>query len=111
MAAERVASVQEIPEGSFLAVDVGGVSVLLVHTRGEVRAFDNACTHAGAWLDMGQLHSDADEIECPLHGGRFNASTGAPAHFPCKIPLRRFSCTVADGDVLVDTSHSEVPTS
>jgi len=48
----------EIAEGSMVAGDVGGETVLLVHQAGELFAVGATCTHSGAPLADGLLVGD-----------------------------------------------------
>jgi Rieske Fe-S protein len=85
------------------AVPAGGGIVLerrkLVITRdraGTVRAFSAVCTHQGC--TVGSVRGG--EIECPCHGSRFDAATGARVRGPATQPLREVAVVVRDGDVV-----------
>ena len=56
---------------------------------------DDICTHAYARLSDGWL--DRNEIECPLHAGRFDVKTGAATAPPCVDPVKTYPVRV-DGD-------------
>jgi nitrite reductase/ring-hydroxylating ferredoxin subunit len=49
-------------------------NVLVAWVRGEPRAIEDACNHAGASLVEG--HRDGDKVVCPLHGYVFSLETG-----------------------------------
>jgi len=55
-------------------VEVGGQRVVLTRVEGELCAFDATCPHALGNLGGGLIHNG--EIECPVHGWRFNIRTG-----------------------------------
>ena len=63
-----------------MAVTVDGVSVAVFRRGDRLCAIENVCPHAGASLADGVL--DGDEVLCPLHGFRFNVTTGACATDP-----------------------------
>ena len=63
----RVASMDELPRGASLCVEIDGREILLCHTADGVFAVDNLCSHAQARLCEGKLKGQ--KILCPLHGG------------------------------------------
>ena len=69
-----VAKVADLEPGSCLSVEAGGRWVALFNVDGTIYATDNTCPHAGGPLGEGML--DADIVECPWHGWRFNVRTG-----------------------------------
>ena len=81
---------------------VAGRDVLVIHgPRETFYALSNDCTHAEASLDLGELLFDECQIECPLHGGRYDFTTGQPAEEPVEVPLARYRVEVDGDDVVV----------
>ncbi|HPY41712.1 MAG TPA: non-heme iron oxygenase ferredoxin subunit [Thiolinea sp.] len=76
-----------VPEGDVVAVNLAGKEVAVYEVEGKIYATDNICTHGHARLSDGFL--EGEEIECPLHQGRFNVCTGkalcAPLNQDIKI--------------------------
>jgi len=69
--------------------------VLTRTVDGELHAFSAVCTHQGCTVDR-----VADgTIDCPCHGSRFDALTGAVTHGPATIPLPPVAVVVRDGQV------------
>src|SRR5215472_12880911 len=66
----KVAARADLGDGEMIGVNAAGREIALYDVGGQVYATENICTHAFAMLTDGWL--DGDEIECPLHGGRFN---------------------------------------
>ena len=92
----------DVPIGQMRVFSVAGADVLIIRTgTDEFHAVGNDCTHAEAELDMGQLHVKRCEIECPLHGGRFDFRTGAATAEPCEEPLATYPVTLADDAVQI----------
>jgi len=57
--------------GSFVAVDAGGIPVLIVRDRaGQLRAFLNVCRHRGSILVEGAGRRDT--IQCPYHAWTYH---------------------------------------
>jgi len=99
---ERVCALAEIPVDGALATDVDGEPVALVRTDGEVFAIADVCSHADVPLSEGEVASC--EIECWLHGSRFDLRTGKPTGPPASVPVPVFAVQVDGDDVLVDMS-------
>ncbi|HET7585054.1 MAG TPA: Rieske 2Fe-2S domain-containing protein [Gemmatimonadaceae bacterium] len=95
---ERVADVDELPEGALLGVTtMTGVQVCLYNHEGVVGAVGNVCTHQEFAMSDGALLPDGT-IECAFHGARFDCRTGAVRQWPATEPLPVFAVLVrADG--------------
>jgi Rieske Fe-S protein len=83
-------------------VPAGGGTVLrdaaVVLTRtsdGELHAFSAVCTHQGCTVD----EVVGGTIDCPCHGSRFDALTGAVTRGPAARPLPPVAVVVRDGQV------------
>ncbi|TMI48594.1 non-heme iron oxygenase ferredoxin subunit [Candidatus Bathyarchaeota archaeon] len=93
----RVASTAEIPEGGMKKVMLGGQQVLLANVKGKFYAIGNVCTHVGGPLDKGRL--DSHEVECPLHGSRFDVTTGQVKRGPAARPEPVYEVKVEGSEV------------
>lgn len=94
-----VASRDAIDAGCVIGVKAGDLDVALYNIAGEIYATHNICTHALAYLSDGWLEGDI--IECPLHGGRFEAKTGKGLGAP-------ITCDVKTLPVRIDGSNIQV---
>ena len=101
---KRVASAAELAPGEMKRVFVGGIDIALCNLAGSFHAIDNVCTHAYACLTDGYF--EGEELECPLHGGRFNVKSGAAGGGIVTEDLRRFAVRVEGDDVLVSIGGS-----
>ena len=96
----RVASSADVAEGEMIPVEVEGRTIALYHLEdGAWHASDNVCTHAYALLTDGWLEDN--EVECPLHAGRFDVRTGVPTCAPAAEKLEIFAVRVEGDDILV----------
>jgi 3-phenylpropionate/trans-cinnamate dioxygenase ferredoxin subunit len=93
----RVASADDLPEGSAMLVDAGEQRLLLCNVGGKFCAIDDVCTHDGGPLGEGELLGD--EIECPRHGARFNVCSGRATRMPAVGPVKTHRVEV-EGDGL-----------
>ena len=98
--AERVWELSDLPVGEPRTADVDGVEVALVRTEDEVFAIRDECSHAAIPLSEGDV--EGCEIECWLHGSRFDLRTGKPLGLPATEPVPVYACHVRDGGVYVD---------
>ena len=100
----RAATLADVPDGGAIAVEVEGVELALVRDGSVVYAVIDECSHAAIPLSEGEV--EGNEIECWLHGSRFDLRTGKPVNLPATEPVQTFPTTI-DGDmVLVDLSAS-----
>ncbi|GAA4125866.1 hypothetical protein GCM10022215_34720 [Nocardioides fonticola] len=67
-------------------------------------ALQDLCSHAAVSLSEGEV---ADcQIECWLHGSRFDLRTGKPTNFPATEAVATFPVELRDGDVYVDVEST-----
>ncbi|MGH3447796.1 MAG: non-heme iron oxygenase ferredoxin subunit [Nocardioidaceae bacterium] len=101
---QRACALDDIPIGGVAAGNVDGVDVAIVRTGDEVFAIDDECSHAAIALSEGDVDADGCEIECWLHGSRFDLRTGKPTGLPATEPVPIYPCKVESGDVVVDVT-------
>jgi 3-phenylpropionate/trans-cinnamate dioxygenase ferredoxin subunit len=64
-----------------------------------VSAFTPICPHAMGDLSYGMVYKG--EIECPVHGYRFDLKTGACTHPDDESPMQVYAVQIVDGVVHV----------
>ena len=96
----RACGVAEVAPDSALAVAIADLELAIVHSEGEFFAVADECSHAAIPLSEGDVGDG--EIECYLHGSRFDLSTGRPLGLPATEPVAVFRCRVVDDEILVD---------
>ena len=99
----RACAVSEVGPESAVAVEIGNTEVAVVQSGGVFYAIADECSHAAIPLSEGDV-GDA-EIECYLHGSRFDLKTGRPLSLPATEAVPVFRCRVVGGDVEVDVSQ------
>ncbi|MGK5113570.1 MULTISPECIES: non-heme iron oxygenase ferredoxin subunit [unclassified Geodermatophilus] len=88
----------EVAPGTVISVDRGNSTPIAVcNVDGTFYAVDDLCSHGASSLSEGQLIGC--EIECVLHKGRFDVTTGKATRRPAKKPVATYGCTVQDGFV------------
>ncbi|MCZ6636374.1 MAG: Rieske (2Fe-2S) protein [bacterium] len=96
------AHVDDIPEGSIIAVNVEGHSIALANTEGTIRAVDNRCPHMGYPLNQGTIHNGI--IICHWHHARFDLASGCTFD-AFADDVRPYPVEIHDGQVYVNV-HS-----
>lgn len=95
----QVAQVGEVPPGEGKLVRVGDRFLALFNCDGTFYAVDDTCSHAEASLSEGYLQGC--EIECPLHGGRFDVRSGKATWSPAFMPVATYEVRIEGSAVLV----------
>lgn len=96
----RVATVEEIPEGTARMVEIGGRKLAVFHVEGEFYAIDNTCTHDGGPLAEGTV--DGHEVTCPWHGAVFDVRTGEVLGPPAGKDVASHAVRVQGSDIEVE---------
>ena len=92
-----VCKTSAVPVKGGKTFSVGGKKILITQPKkGSFKAFVAVCTHQGGAL----TGATNNVITCPLHGARFDATTGAGSP-PAQMPLSKVSVSVAGGSVKV----------
>ena len=98
-----VASVTAIAEGDVVGAKVGDKLIALYNVGGHIYATDNVCSHAFALLSDGWL--DGSEIECPLHAGRFDVTTGKGLGPPIPSDIRTYKTRIVGDTIQIDVGE------
>ena len=94
----KVAAVTDLQPGEGKTVMVGDRELALFNVAGQFHCIDNACPHRGGSLGDGVLNDKI--IVCPLHGWRFDVTTGQSPVIPT-AKVETFAVVVAGHDVKV----------
>jgi nitrite reductase/ring-hydroxylating ferredoxin subunit len=77
---QPVLALVDLPLGGMCRVTRAELDILLAHTSEGIVATDDRCPHMAAPLSVGAL--DGCIVDCPLHSGRFDLSTGETVQMP-----------------------------
>ena len=100
MAWERACAASEVADGQAIRVEVDGLDVAIVRSGDDFYAIEDECSHAAVALSEGEV--EGCEIECWMHGSRFDLRTGKPTGPPATEPVPIFPVRIDGTDVLVD---------
>ena len=98
----RACGTADVAPGGALAVEVDGTGVAVVRDGDDWYAVQDECSHAAIPLSEGDV--EGCEIECWLHGSRFDLRTGKPSGPPATEPVPVYPVRVEGDDVLVDVA-------
>jgi Rieske Fe-S protein len=96
-AGAALATLADIPVGSAVSVTLpdGKPGIVSRPTATTAACFSAICTHQGCTVKPAKT-----TLNCPCHGSRYNASTGAVLGGPAPAPLSKVAVTVSDGKVV-----------
>ena len=102
MSYERACALADVPLDEGFSVDVGTYTLAIARDGDDVYALQDQCSHAAVALSEGEVEDC--QIECWLHGSRFDLRTGKPTGLPATEPVATFPVEVRDQDVYVDVT-------
>jgi len=82
----EVAKVDEIPAGKMKPCIAEGKEVLVINYDGKFYAIGRRCTHRGGDLSQGKLEGKV--VTCPVHGSKFDVTTGTCISGPKIGPIK-----------------------
>ncbi len=101
-------SINQIKPGKMQRIEApDGKRLLVCNVAGHFYAIDDMCTHEDASLYLGCLKGE--EIQCSLHGGRFNVKTGAATVEPAELPLQTYVVSLHDEQLMIAYPVPEQP--
>ncbi|REE07495.1 NAD(P)H-dependent nitrite reductase small subunit [Paraburkholderia sp. BL27I4N3] len=93
----KVCDVSKLKPDTVFAAETGDRMIAIFLVEDRYFATENVCPHAYALLSDGWL--GGKEIECPLHGARFDIETGALIEGPAECGLKTYPVRVEGEDV------------
>ncbi len=97
---KSVASIQDIsPDTGTLRVVIDEEALCLYNSNGIICATQDKCPHGNANLSDGYLENGT--IECPLHQGVFDITTGKPICPPVTTDIKVYEVKVEGQEILI----------
>ena len=103
----KVAETSEIPVGKMKMVRINDGEVLIANVNGSFYAIANWCTHKSGDLSEGSLEDNI--VTCPLHGSKFDVTTGNSILGPKAIFSRGKTGDTKSIDLRVDGEDILLP--
>lgn len=92
-----VASVDELPNGERLFMEIDGQRIVIFNLGGLYYAIGDLCSHDDGPVGEGMV--DGEEIICPRHGARFDLRTGKALRMPAVKGIPAYPVRVVDGQI------------
>jgi 3-phenylpropionate/trans-cinnamate dioxygenase ferredoxin subunit len=102
MAFARICAIADVRVDEAFAAQVEGCDIAIARDGEEFFALQDLCSHEAVALSEGEVAEC--QIECYLHGSRFDLRTGKPTGLPATEPVATFPVEIRDGDIYVDTT-------
>ena len=92
---QAVCPMAELLPGEHTVCFDGDTAILVCNVDGEIYALEDKCSHQDFELSPGKL--DGAEIECVLHGAKFDVRTGEALCAPAYAPVPKFPVRIDNG--------------
>ena len=102
---QAVAKLDEIPDGGMRQFVAHGEPIGLYRVGNTVYAIHDVCTHEQTFLTDGEFEIEDMEVECPLHGSRFDVRDGSVRILPATKPVASYPVKLEGDVVLVGPPH------
>ena len=100
-----VGTVDELPEGERLFIDIDGKPVVILHINEQYYAIADVCSHDEGPVGEGAI--EGYEIICPRHGARFDIRTGRVLALPAFVDIPAYPVRVLDGQIEIGLPPAE----
>ncbi len=100
-----VGTVEELPEGERLIVEIDGQPIVILHINGQYYAIADVCSHDDGPVGGGAI--EGYEIICPRHGARFDIRTGKVLALPAFVDIPAYPVRVVDGQIEIGLPPAE----
>ena len=96
----KIANIEDVQEGSAIAVEVAGEKVALFNVEGTFYAIDDTCTHRGGPLCEGEV--EGTEVTCPSHGAKFDLTSGSVSSLPAPDGVASYKVVVEENEIKIE---------
>ncbi|MCR6496963.1 non-heme iron oxygenase ferredoxin subunit [Thermomonas sp. S9] len=98
-----VCSTAELLPGEMKTVfdENTGTAIVVFNLDGDLYALEDRCSHEDFELSAGHFDATSGDVECVLHGARFDVRDGRALCAPAYEPVARFPVKVENGGVYV----------
>ena len=94
---------QSLDDGESMALKEDDKHILLCRIAGKYHAVSNICSHARVLLSKGRLRGTT--ITCPLHGARFDVTSGKCLGGPAFQDIASYSVSDEDNEIIIATDR------
>lgn len=101
----KICDIDDIPLEEMRCISLSDRNLLVAHTREGIFVADEMCTHEDARLCDGNL--SGTRVKCPLHGSRFELTTGKVLDDPAETDLVIYPVTIIEQAIYVSIDELE----
>jgi nitrite reductase/ring-hydroxylating ferredoxin subunit len=87
--------------GEVEVIEYDGIDIAIFKLDDGYYAIDDECSHDEASLSEGEI-VEVCQIECPMHGARFDIKTGKNLSFPAVVPVKSYAIKVENGVIYIE---------
>jgi nitrite reductase/ring-hydroxylating ferredoxin subunit len=87
--------------GDVEVIEYDGIYIAIFKLESGYYAIDDECSHDEASLSEGEIVENC-QVECPMHGARFDIKTGKNLTFPAVVPVKSYPTKVENGTILIE---------
>ena len=98
-----VASMDELPNGQRLFLEIDGVPVVIFNIAGQYFAIGDVCTHDDGPLGDGEI--EGFQIICPRHGARFDIRNGKALTLPAVLDTPSYPVRIVGDQIEIGVSN------
>lgn len=91
-----VCHTSELLPGECKTAFDGDTAIMVVNIDGSFFALEDRCSHDDYELSAGPIDASSGQIECVLHGARFDVRSGEALCPPAYTPVPKFPVQVVD---------------
>lgn len=100
-----VASVEELPEGGKLFIDIDDQPIVILKISGKYYAIADVCSHDDGPVGEGSI--EGFEIICPRHGAHFDIRTGKVLALPAFVDIPAYPIRINGDQIEIGIPNEE----
>ena len=93
----KICDLSEIPNGSTKKFEINDEEITICNINNQIFAINDNCSHDEASLQEGFI--DGYEIECPMHGAKFDIRTGEVTCLPAVSQIKTYNIKINNGAI------------
>ncbi len=95
-----VEQAKDLKSGQMACVEVNNQRIVIARVDDQFYAFEELCSHEDFPLWYGAIKDH--QVECSLHGARFDIRDGKPTFEPATRPIKTFAVSIENDTLLVE---------
>lgn len=101
MTRHKIGTLEDLPEGESIGVEVDGLEIAVFNVDGELHALQNKCIHKQGPMFDAEINAEEKTVYCPWHYWEFELESGEFVVDRDKR-LRTFNVDVSGNEIFVE---------